>query len=133
MNCCTRHIDTWVFAHAGQWLVIMGTTNLETLALKNDAIKSHCLCRFIHRTELHGNKIIRDYTIGKLLSFHVSKPSPGRTNDMFISIQGSNLKEGKILILVDLHCKDRVSRGLSKTTQTHLGIEEVHHRLLKQE
>lgn len=28
-------------------------------------------------------------------------------------LTGSNLKEGKILILVDLHCKDRVSRGLS--------------------
>lgn len=43
----------------------------------------------------------------------------------------SHLKEGKILILVDLYCKDRVSRGLSKTTQTHLGIEEVHHGLLQ--
>lgn len=42
----------------------------------------------------------------------------------------SDLKEGKVLILVDLHCKDRVPRGLSKTTQTHLGIEEVHHGLL---
>lgn len=49
---------------------------------------------------------------------------------MFRGVSGSNLEEGKILILVDLHCKDRVSRGLSKTTQTHLGIEEVHHRLL---
>lgn len=42
----------------------------------------------------------------------------------------SHLKKGKILILVYLYCKDRVSRGLSKTTQTHLGIEEVHHGLL---
>lgn len=48
---------------------------------------------------------------------------------MFIRIL-SHLKKGKILILVDLYCKDRVSRGLSKTTQTHLGIEEVHHGLL---
>lgn len=30
-----------------------------------------------------------------------------------MGVPGSNLKEGKILILVDLHCKDRVSRGLS--------------------
>lgn len=42
----------------------------------------------------------------------------------------SHLKEGKILILVDLYGKNRVSRGLSKTTQTHLGIEEVHHGFL---
>lgn len=48
-----------------------------------------------------------------------------------IGITRSNLKEGKILVLVDLHSKDRVSGGLSETTQTHLGIEEVHHRLLR--
>lgn len=48
-----------------------------------------------------------------------------------MKLSASNLKEGKIFILVDLHCKYRVSRGLSKTTQTHLGIEEVHHRLLR--
>lgn len=47
-----------------------------------------------------------------------------------IRITRSNLKEGKILVLVDLHSKDRVSGGLSETTQAHLGIEEVHHRLL---
>lgn len=34
-------------------------------------------------------------------------------NGLFMRVSGSNLKEGKILILVDLHCKDRVSRGLS--------------------
>lgn len=53
----------------------------------------------------------------------------GRTNYMFMRVL-SHFKEGKIFILVDLYCKDRVSRGLSKTTQTHLGIEEVHHGLL---
>lgn len=45
-------------------------------------------------------------------------------------MRASHLKEGKILILVYLYCKNRVSRGLSKTTQTHLGIKEVHHGLL---
>lgn len=44
-----------------------------------------------------------------------------------------NLKKGKIFILVYLNCKNRVPRGLSKTTQTHLGIEEVHHGLLHKE
>ena len=48
---------------------------------------------------------------------------------MFMKVS-FHLKEGKILILIDLNCKDRVSRGLSKTTQTHLGIEEVHHGFL---
>lgn len=43
----------------------------------------------------------------------------------------SYLKEGKVLILVDLNCKNRVARCLSETTQTHLGIKEVHHRLLQ--
>lgn len=49
INClCTRHIDTGVLAHARQGLVIMGTANLEALALKDDAIKGHGLCCFIH-------------------------------------------------------------------------------------
>lgn len=49
INClCTRHIDTGVLAHARQGLVIMGTANLKTLALKDYAIKSHGLCCFIH-------------------------------------------------------------------------------------
>lgn len=49
---CTRHIDTGVLAHAGQRLVIVGTTNLQTLALKDYTIKGHCLCGFVHWTEL---------------------------------------------------------------------------------
>lgn len=49
INClCTRHIDTGVFAHARQRLVVVGTANFETLALKNYAIKSHGLCCFVH-------------------------------------------------------------------------------------
>lgn len=42
----------------------------------------------------------------------------------------SNLEEGKVLVLVDLHSKNWVPRGLSEAAQTHLGIKEVHHRLL---
>lgn len=42
----------------------------------------------------------------------------------------SNLEEGKVLVLVDLHSKNWVPGGLSEATQAHLGIEEVHHRLL---
>lgn len=39
----------------------------------------------------------------------------------------THLKEGKVLILIDLYCKNGIAGGLSKTTQTHLGIKEVHH------
>lgn len=42
----------------------------------------------------------------------------------------THLKEGKVLILIDLYCKNGIAGGLSKTTQTHLGIKEVHHWLL---
>lgn len=49
INClCTRHIDTGVLAHARQGLVIVGAANLQTLALKDDTIKGHCLCCFVH-------------------------------------------------------------------------------------
>lgn len=49
INClCTRHIDTGVLAHARQGLVIVWTTDFQTLALKDDAIKGHCLCSFIN-------------------------------------------------------------------------------------
>lgn len=49
MNCrCTRHIDTGILAHARQRLVIVGTADLQALALKDDAVKCHCLCCFIH-------------------------------------------------------------------------------------
>ncbi len=42
----------------------------------------------------------------------------------------TDLQKGKILVLVDLNSKDWVAWGLSQATQTHLSIEEVHHRLL---
>lgn len=55
----------------------------------------------------------------------------GRMDHTFVQFSLSYLKEGKVLILVDLNCKNRVARCLSETTQTHLGIKEVHHRLLQ--
>lgn len=52
-------------------------------------------------------------------------------NRTFMQFSLSYLKEGKVLVLVDLNCKNRIARCLSETTQTHLGIKEVHHRLLQ--
>lgn len=54
-----------------------------------------------------------------------------RPTGWITQVPGPHLKEGKVLILVDLNCKNRVPRRLSETTQTHLGIEEVHHGLLQ--
>lgn len=53
---CTRHIDTRVLAHARQRLVIVGAADLEALALEDDAIEGHCLCRFVHWTKLYRGK-----------------------------------------------------------------------------
>lgn len=58
INClCTRHIDTGVLAHARQGLVIVRAADFQALALKDDAIKGHRLCCFIHRTELHRKRM----------------------------------------------------------------------------
>lgn len=53
---CTRHIDTRVLAHARQRLVVVGAADLEALALEDDAIEGHCLCRFVHWTKLYRGK-----------------------------------------------------------------------------
>ena len=52
----TRNVDTGVLAHAGQGLVVMGTANLQTLALEDDAVERHGLGRLIHRAELHRTR-----------------------------------------------------------------------------
>ena len=48
----TWHIDAGVLAHAGEGLVVVGTSDLETLTLEDDAIESHGLGRLVHRAEL---------------------------------------------------------------------------------
>ena len=52
----TWHVDAGVLAHAGEGLVVVGTSDLETLALEDDAIESHGLGRLIHRAELRTNQ-----------------------------------------------------------------------------
>lgn len=44
----TRHVDAGVLAHAGQRLVVMGTADLQTLSLEDDAVERHGLGCLIH-------------------------------------------------------------------------------------
>ena len=125
----TWHVDTGVLAHAGEGLVVVRTSDLETLALEDDAVESHGLGRLIHRAELR-TKPRHDSIRFIMVILRCEDTEMKRGADVG---PWSNLKEGEVLVLVDLDCKDRVPGGLGQTPQTHLSVEEIHHRLLHRE
>lgn len=103
-----------LLGESGQRPVVVRPSDLQRLTLEDDAVEGHGLRGLVHRAELRDKE-------------QLQTPAGGGGGGG----AGTNLQEGEVLVLVDLHRQDRVAQGLGESGQAHLRVEELRHGLLQ--